>query len=264
MPDTRLGPHDCHAATVSNFSGYADVNGLSMLYEVQGNGPAVLHLSGGTCSNEISSEDIAALAASFQVIAPEQMGHGRTGDDPDRTFDYHDMAEDTVELMRHLKLESLMIFGFSDGGILGLDIAMHHPELVSKLAVSGTNFSVAGLEETTCEWFRTTTGDEWPQSLHDSYNRLAPDGPGHWNGLIERLKTMWLSQPDYSADQLATITAPNLVIAGDHDAVTPEHTVALFKAIPNARLCVGPSAGHGIVPAETITAFFLEPDPSEA
>jgi pimeloyl-ACP methyl ester carboxylesterase len=63
------------------------------------------------------------------------MGHGRTGDDPARAFDYHDMAEGTVELMRQLNLESALIFGFSDGGILGLDMAIHHPKLVSKLAI---------------------------------------------------------------------------------------------------------------------------------
>ena len=253
---------DCHAALVTTLSGYADVHGLSMYYEIHGDGPPLLHLSGGTCSNEVGAEDIAALATSFQVIAPEQMGHGRTADDPDRIFDYHDMAEDTVELMRQLKLESAMVFGFSDGGILGLDMAIHHPELVSKLAVSGTNFSTTGLEESTAEWFRTTTGDGWPQELHDSYDRLSPDGPEHWNDVIQRIETMWLSQPDYTAEQLAAITAPTLVIAGDRDAITPEHTIALFKAIPNARLCIVPNAGHGIVPAETIAAFLLEPGPT--
>ena len=234
-----------------------------MFYEVHGEGPPLLHLSGGTCSNEVGFEDIAALAKNFQVIAPEQMGHGRTADDTARPFDYHDMAEDVVALLRHLKLDGAMVFGFSDGGILGLDMAIHHPELVSKLAVSGTNFSTAGLEEATSEWFRTTTGDGWPRVLRDSYDRLSPDGPDHWNDLIERIKTMWLSQPDYTPEQLATITAPTLVIAGDHDAITPEHTVAMFKAIPNARLCIVPKAGHGVVPAETVTAFLLEPATQE-
>jgi hypothetical protein len=63
--------NDCHAATVSDFSGYADVNGLSMFYEVHGDGPPLLHLSGGTCSNEAAAEDIAALSRNFEVIAPE-------------------------------------------------------------------------------------------------------------------------------------------------------------------------------------------------
>ena len=234
-----------------------------MFYEVHGEGPPLLHLSGGTCSNEVGFEDIAALAKNFQVIAPEQMGHGRTADDTARPFDYHDMAEDVVALLRHLKLDSAMVFGFSDGGILGLDMAINHPELVVKLAVSGTNFSVGGLEESTAEWFRTTTGDGWPLELRQSYDRLSPDGPDHWNDVIERIKTMWLSQPEFTTEQLATISAPTLVIAGDRDAITPEHTVALFKAIPNARLCIVPNAGHGIVPMDTITAFLLEPDPAE-
>ncbi len=235
-----------------------------MFYEVHGEGPPLLHLSGGTCSNEVGSEDIAALAKNFHVIAPEQMGHGRTADDTARPFDYHDMAEDVVALMRHLKLDSAMVFGFSDGGILGLDLAINHPELVVKLAVSGTNFSVGGIDDSTLEWFKTTTGDGWPLELRRSYDRLSPDGPDHWNDLIERMKVMWLSQPEFTTEQLETITAPTLVIAGDRDDITPpEHTVALFKAIPNARLCIVPNAGHGIVPTDTITAFLLEPDPPD-
>jgi pimeloyl-ACP methyl ester carboxylesterase len=253
----------CHALDVPDRSGYADVHGLSMYYEIHGKGAPLLMLSGGTCSLEVGVEEIAALSKSFQVIAPEQMGHGRTADDPARSFDYHDMAEDTVELMHHLDLDTAFIFGFSDGGIIGLDVAIHHPDLVSKLAISGTNFSTDGLEESTSEFFRTTTGDGWPDELHESYDRLSPDGPGHWNDVIERMKVMWASQPDYATEQLATITAPTLVIAGDHDAIKPEHTVALFKAIPRAQLCIVPNASHGVVPADAITAFLTEPATNE-
>jgi pimeloyl-ACP methyl ester carboxylesterase len=107
---------------------YAAVNGLNMYYEVHGEGPPLLLLHGG--SGSIPEKWIPFFSPRFQVIAMEHMGHGRTADLGDRPFHYHDMAEDTVELMRQLKVESAVVVGYSDGGIIGLDIAIHHPEIV--------------------------------------------------------------------------------------------------------------------------------------
>ena len=104
---------------------YAGVNGLNMYYEVYGAGPPLLLLHGGTSS--ISAKWIPFFSTQFQVIAMEQMGHGRTADAMDRPFHCHDMAEDTVELMRQLGIDSAVVVGFSDGGIIGLDMAIHQP-----------------------------------------------------------------------------------------------------------------------------------------
>jgi pimeloyl-ACP methyl ester carboxylesterase len=116
---------------------YAAVDGLDMYYEIHGEGSPLLLLHGGAGS--IPERWIPFLTPHFRVIAPEQMGHGRTADLVDRPFHYHDMAEDTVELMRQLGIESAVVVGYSDGGIIGLDLAIHHPERVSKLAVTGAN-----------------------------------------------------------------------------------------------------------------------------
>ena len=105
----------CHAARVTNGGGYADINGLRMYYETHGEGPALLLLHGGTCA--IDPTEVALFSDTFRVIAPEQMGHGRTADAPDRLFHYHDMAEDTIELMRQLTIDAAFVFGFSDGGL---------------------------------------------------------------------------------------------------------------------------------------------------
>ena len=91
-----------------------------MYYEIHGRGRRCCSLHGGTCSIELPSMAIPFFASEFQVIAIEQMGHGRTADAMDREFHYHDMAEDTVELMRQLEIESAFVFGLSDGGIVGL------------------------------------------------------------------------------------------------------------------------------------------------
>jgi alpha-beta hydrolase superfamily lysophospholipase len=108
---------------------YAAVNGLNMYYEVHGDGPPLLLLHGG--SGSIPERWIPFFADRFQVIAIEQMGHGRTADNVDRPFHYHDMAEDTVELMRQLEIGRGVVVGYSDGGIIGLDMAIHHPARVT-------------------------------------------------------------------------------------------------------------------------------------
>jgi len=78
----------------------------------------------------IPTKWIPFFSSQFRVIAMEQMGHGRTADVTDRPFHFHDMAEDTVELMRQLGIESAVIVGYRDGGIIGIDIAIHHPVAV--------------------------------------------------------------------------------------------------------------------------------------
>lgn len=96
---------------------YLDVNGLNMYYEIHGDGPPLLLLHGG-------GDSIPEL----RVIAPEQTGYGRSSDLVDREFHYHAMAEDAVGLMRGLKIDSAAVVGYSDGGIIGLDLAINHPE----------------------------------------------------------------------------------------------------------------------------------------
>src|SRR2546425_2996683 len=118
---------------------YAAVNGLSMYYEVHGKGPPLLLLHGGTGS--IPTKWIPFFSSQFRAVAMEQMGHGRTADVMDRPFHYHDMAEDTVELMRQLEIESAAIVGYRDGGIIGLDIAIHHPGAHGKERVDGSSSS---------------------------------------------------------------------------------------------------------------------------
>ena len=87
-------------------------------------------LHGGSGTAEYFSEAVPYFADGFQVIVVELMGHGRTADDVDRSFHYHDMAEDMVKFMRVLGIESASILGYSDGGVVGLDMAIHHPDLV--------------------------------------------------------------------------------------------------------------------------------------
>jgi pimeloyl-ACP methyl ester carboxylesterase len=132
---------------------YAAVNGLKMYHEVHGDGPPLLLLHGG--SGSIPETWVPYFSPRFRVIAPEQMGHRRTADAMDRSFHYHDMAEDTIELIRQLQIESSAIVGYSDGGIIGLDIAISHPQRVTRLALTGVNARTDGYTVENQQWART-------------------------------------------------------------------------------------------------------------
>jgi pimeloyl-ACP methyl ester carboxylesterase len=239
---------------------YAAVNGLKMYYEVHGDGPPLLLLHGG--SGSIPSKWVPFFAPPFQVIAIEQMGHGRTADVVDRPFHYHDMAEDTVELMRQLGIQSAVVVGYSDGGIIGLDIAIHQPERVTKLALTGVNARTDGDTAEHRELTRTFNPADEPVS--DAYRRLSPDGADHWPVVLARLQRMWVAEPSFTGRQLKSIQAPTLLIIGDRDIVTPEAAIEMFRLIPDAQLCVVPHAGHGVMPKDTILTFLLEAPASEA
>lgn len=233
---------------------YAAVNGLKMYYEVHGDGPPLLLLHGG--SGSIPETWVPYFSPRFRVIALEQMGHGRTADAMDRSFHYHDMAEDTVELMRQLQIESSAIVGYSDGGIIGLDIAISHPQRVTRLALTGVNARTDGYTVENQQWARTFDPNDQPVS--EAYDRLSPDGPDHWPVFLGRLKPMWNAEPGFTDAELQHITAATLIIIGDRDIVRPEHAVEVFRAIPHAQLCVVPRAGHGVMPKETVLTFLEE------
>ena len=233
---------------------YVPVNGLDMYYEVHGDGSPLLLLHGG--SGSIPEKWIPLFTPRFRLIAPEQMGHGRTADLVDRPFHYHDMAEDMVALMRQLGIESAVVVGYSDGGIIGLDMAIHHPERVSKLAVTGANARFDGYTRENQEWARSF--DPGTQPVSDDYVRLSPDGAKHWPVVLGRLRAMWAAEPSFTNEELETMEAPTLLIIGDRDIVTPEHAVEMFRTIPGAQLCVVPNAAHGVMPKEAILRFLQE------
>ncbi|HVN36220.1 MAG TPA: alpha/beta hydrolase [Casimicrobiaceae bacterium] len=233
---------------------YAAVNGLDMYYEIHGEGSPLLLLHGG--SDSIPEKWIPFFAPRFRVIAPEQMGHGRTADRVDRPFHYHDMAEDTVELMRQLGIESAAVVGYSDGGIIGLDMAIHHRGRVTKLAVTGANARFDGYTGRHQELLQAF--DPARSRVTDDYRRLSPDGAKHWPDFLGRLKSLWISEPSLTNEQLRSIGTPVLLVIGDRDIVTPEHAVELFRLIPRARLCVVPNAGHGAMPKDAVLEFLQE------
>lgn len=214
------------------------VNGHRIYYLRAGGGSPVLLLHGGGDSGEhaFAHQIDALIAAGHEVIAPDQVGQGRTPELPGPLF-YDAMMADTAALLHGLGVTSIDVVGFSDGGILGLMLAIRYPKLVHRLVVSGVNISPAGLPQ------------EHLDALQAASAAAAAERPdGTWVGTAAKLRELWLHTPteqDLNPALLATIFQPVLVMAGDHDLIRLEHTVDLYRALPNAQLFIVPDTGHG-------------------
>lgn len=226
---------------------YAKVRGLRMYYEVRGHGPALLLLHGGGESVRTSfSKQLPTFSKHYTVIAPEQMGQGHTADTA-RPLSYSEMTEDTAALLRQLGVRHCDIVGWSDGGILGLMLAIRYPKMVGKLVASGANFRPDGLTPATTRWLQTVQPRDWWGAGRKDYEKVSPDGARHWSILVGKLKTLWLEYPsaeELNEKNMAAIKAPTLIIAGDHDVIRTEHTVEIANTIHNAQLFILPDTPH--------------------
>jgi pimeloyl-ACP methyl ester carboxylesterase len=206
----------------------ARVHGHGIYYALRGSGPTLVFLHGGGDSGEHSFvRQLDVFSQHHQILAPDQVGQGRTPDIPG-PLSYTAMMEDTAALLQRLKLQHVDVVGFSDGGILALMLAVRHPELVRRLVISGANIAPEGLR---------------PESLEELRATQTPDP----KTIDEKLAHLWLTSPteqELNLGLLAKIAQPVLVISGDRDAITLEHTLKIFRALPAAELCVLPGTDH--------------------
>jgi len=217
---------------------YANINRVRIWYETYGSGRPVLVLHGGTGSLDDMREQIRALAATWLVIAVDSRGHGRSSD-ADVPLSYALMADDMLKLLDQLNIRQTDIVGWSDGGILGLDLAMHHSERVRRLVAIGAIYDVDGLKE------RPDLNAPIPP-VPGFYARNAPD-PAHWPALYRKVVTMWATQPHYTIADLGRIKAPVLVMAGEFDVIKRTHTDQLAHAIPDAEEVIIQGGDHDMV-----------------
>jgi pimeloyl-ACP methyl ester carboxylesterase len=206
----------------------ANIHGHKIYYAMRGSGPTLVFLHGGGDSGEHSFvRQLDVFSEHHHIVAPDQVGQGRTPDVPG-PLSYTAMMEDTAELLKTLKLRRVDVVGFSDGGILALMLAVRHPEMVRRLVISGVNISPEGLRPEDLEELRATQIPK-PTTID------------------EKLAHLWLTSPtevELNLGLLSKITQPVLVISGDRDAITLEHTLKIFHALPDAELCVLPGTDH--------------------
>src|SRR5207247_359270 len=151
--------------------------------------------------------------------------------------------------------------GWSDGGIVGLMVAIARPDLVRKLVAIGTNFDTAGVAPGAEEMLASSTPDGPEMAMFRSlYEMHSPDGPEHWPVVFAKFTEMVQREPHIPVDDLARITAPTLLLIGDDDLVSLEHTADLVRAIPDSELAVVPRASHAVTmeKADLVNRLVLE------
>jgi pimeloyl-ACP methyl ester carboxylesterase len=264
-------------------SGYVPVNGLEVYYEIHGSGEPLVLLHGAFGAIDVWGSILTILAETHRVIVVEFQGHGHTAD-IDRPFSIEDWADDVAGVMDHLDIVRADIVGYSMGGMTGLQLAIRHPELVRKLVAVSANYRTDGyypellvaLEYMTPEIFVGT-----PEEA--AYLSHAPN-PEDFPLLVEKHKAFDANGFAWPEEDVASITAPTLLIFADSDIVRPEHAVEMFRLLgggvpgglsadpaPTAQLAFLPGTNHGTIvlaPAEPLLAmietFLAAPMPAGA
>ena len=226
---------------------YADIGGINTWYDEDGSGDPLVLLHGGMATNETWSAQLPAFAERFHVLAPERRGHGHTHD-VEGPLHYDDMASDTIGFLEQVVGGPAHLVGWSDGGIVGLLVAIRRPDLVRKLVAIGTNFDAAGTgPEAMAMLAQMDPAGDDVAMFREMHAAHSPDGPEHWPVFFAKMVEMFAREPHIPLGQLAQISAPTLVLVGDDDMVTLEHTVALYRAIPDAELAVVPRTTHAVM-----------------
>ncbi len=221
----------------------AKVNGIEMYYETFGEGEPLLMIHGGGATIESWFCQIPEFSKRFKVIATDSRGHGRTND-ADGPINFDLMSADFVALLDQLGLKNVMILGWSDGGVIGLEMAMRRPDLVKKVITLGAHARPSGMADEFKAEVEGSTPENFPAMLVEGYKALSPDGPDHWPVVFGKLKTMWLTLPDFKDEQLRGIQCPVLLLAGEHDIVREEESKRMASLIPKARLKILKGASH--------------------
>ena len=241
--------------SVSHQSGYSDVNGLSMYYEIYGEGkPLVLIHGGGSTIQTSFSNIIPYLAKHRQIITMELQAHGRTND-RDTDLSFKQDADDIAVLLKNLHIPKADILGFSNGGQDAIDLAMYYPDMVNKLILASTFYQRSAAPDQFWEGFDHVKFSDMPQSLKDGFLAVNNNDDAllnMFNKDVQRMKSF----KDWSDEQMASISAPTLIMNSSMDVGSPEHAVKMYHIIPNSELVILPGKHGGYLG----TTDYLERD----
>ena len=247
-----------------------EVNGMEMYYEVSGEGDPLIVLHGAYMNIPSMGRIIPALAERHRVYALEFQGHGRTTD-IDRPITYENLGDDVAVFMDAVGLEKADVFGYSMGANAGLQLAIRHPEKVGRLIVASAAYDIEGLQPAFRAFIPQLTVEMMlAMPFAEEYKQLAAD-PNGFPALVEKLIALEHEPLAWEADVKALET-PVLVITGDADVATLEHSVAMFRLLgggdmgdmgqplPASRLAVMPATSHTAVITQTdMLISFIEP-----
>ena len=244
QPWLRLPPTP--ALPKPDASGTAPINGIRLWYAEFGHGAPVILVHGGLANSDYWGLQVAVLAAHYHVIVLDSRGHGRST----RTgtpIDYDLMASDVLALMDYLHIRKAALVGWSDGAIIGLDIAIHHPDRLTRLFAFAANSDPSGVKDVD----KSSVFAAYIQRAASEYARLSPT-PSQFRAFVADVEHMWATEPHFADDQLRHISVPTWIVDGDRDeAIKRENTDHMAGLIPGS--------GELILPAVSHFAFLQDP-----
>jgi pimeloyl-ACP methyl ester carboxylesterase len=221
-------------------TGHAKVNGISLYYAVIGHGPPVVLLHGGLANSDYWGLQVKALAPRHMVILMDSRGHGRSTRDA-RPYGYDLMADDVVGLLDTLHVPKADVVGWSDGAILGLDLALRHPDRVGRIFAFAANTVTSGVQDGV---EKNPTFARYIARAGGEYAHLSQT-PKDYPAFVAQISKMWETEPNWTDAQLKSIRSPVLVVDGDHDeAIKRAHTEYIAATIPGAGLLILPNVSH--------------------
>lgn len=209
---------------------YVAVNGVKLYYEIYGKGTPLLMIHGNGGSFACFENQVTEFSKHFKVILVDCRGRGNSSYQKGVELTFDLQVEDINSFLNKLNIQKTNILGWSDGGIIGLLLAIKHPEKVNKLVTSGANIFPEGVID--FEGMKKTATD------------LETKNKNHVNDLDIDLNNLDLKYPNLKFTDLNVIKSKTLIIAGDHDVIKSEHTLKIFESIPNAQLAILPNSSH--------------------
>ena len=223
--------------------GLASVNNINIYYAIyndHGKNPVIL-LHGGFVSSDEWGFEVPLLSRTHKVIVVDSRGHGRStlGSEP---LTYNLMSADVLQLMNRLKIKKASIVGWSDGGIIGMILAIKYPERIDKLFTYGSNYNLSGYKDEPSD---TSSGKRFMARASANYRKLSstPDDFGKLKAAVGKL---YSTEPNLNPADLKTIKVPTVIACGQYEQfIKAEHFKELSALIPSAKLVVIPNVSHG-------------------
>jgi pimeloyl-ACP methyl ester carboxylesterase len=247
-----------------------EVNGMKMYYETSGQGEPLVVLHGAYMNIPSMGAIIPRLAKTRKVYAVELQGHGRTTD-IDRPITYPNLADDVAAFMNAVGLKKADVFGYSMGAAVGLQLAIRHPAKVNKLAAASVAYDVNGWQPAFRDFIPQMNVDMFlGMPFAEEYRKLAAN-PNGFPALVKKLIALEHEPMAWEKD-VEALKTPVLIVTGDADVATLEHSVAMFRLLggggmgdmgqplPASRLAVMPATSHtAVITQVDLLVAFVEP-----
>lgn len=228
---------------IPDTSGYLNVNGIRMYYEIYGSGkPLVILHGGGSTIATTFGRLIPHLTRSRQIIAVELQAHGHTSDRRSE-LSFEQDADDVAALLKELNISKCDFLGFSNGGTTAIQIAIRHPQVVDRVIAASSLLKRDGTMPQFWEFMKNARIEQMPLQYKQAFLDIQNDSSLLQN-LHDKCARRMVNFRDVSDQDLRSIQAPVLLVNGDRDVATSEHMVEMAKVIPNCQLAIIPGQ-HG-------------------